>query len=78
MNLFLDVFSLSNFELGSLFTVYGIVAIFSYIFGGVIADNFSPRKLISIALFSTALGGVLLATFPSYNILKILQGYEGD
>ena len=74
---FLDVFSLSNFELGSLFTVYGIVAIFSYIFGGVIADNFSPRKLISIALISTALGGVLLATFPSYNILKILYGYWG-
>ena len=60
-----------------MFTVYGIVAIFSYIFGGVIADNFSPRKLISIALFSTALGGVLLATFPSYNILKILYGYWG-
>ena len=32
---FLDVFNLTNFELGSLFTVYGIVAIFSYIFGGV-------------------------------------------
>ena len=74
---FLDVFNLTNFELGSLFTVYGIVAIFSYIFGGVIADNFSPRKLISTALFSTSLGGVLLATFPSYNILKILYGYWG-
>ena len=74
---FLEVFNLTNFELGSLFTVYGIVAIFSYIFGGVIADNFSPRKLISTALFSTALGGVLLATFPSYNILKILYGYWG-
>ena len=33
---FLDVFNLSNFELGSLFSVYGIVAIFSYLFGGVI------------------------------------------
>ena len=74
---FLDVFNLTNFELGSLFTVYGIVAIFSYIFGGVIADNFSPRKLISTALFLTALGGILLSTFPSYNILKILYGYWG-
>ena len=74
---FLDVFNLSNFELGSLFSVYGIVAIFSYLFGGVIADNFSPRKLISTALFLTALGGVFLATFPSYNILKIIYGYWG-
>jgi len=74
---FLDVFNLTNFELGSLFTVYGIVAVFSYIFGGVIADNFSPRKLISTALFLTALGGILLSTFPSYNILKILYGYWG-
>ena len=74
---FLDVFNLSNYELGSLFSVYGIVAIFSYLFGGVIADNFSSRKLISTALFLTALGGIFLATFPSFNILKIIYGYWG-
>lgn len=74
---FLDVFNLNIFQLGSLFTVYGIVALFSYIFGGVIADNFSPRKLIATALFSTSLGGLLLATFPSYQILTILYGYWG-
>ena len=52
---FLDVFRLTNFELGSLFSVYGIVALLSYLYGGVLADKFLPRKLIALSLFSTSL-----------------------
>ena len=74
---FLAVFNLNNFELGSLFSVYGTVALFSYIFGGTLADIFLPRKLISYSLILTALGGFILATFPSYRILQILYGYWG-
>ena len=33
--------------------------------------------MISTALFLTALGGIFLATFPSFNILKIIYGYWG-
>ena len=43
---FLDVFQLTNFQLGSLFSVYGIVALLSYVYGGIITDKFSPRKLM--------------------------------
>ncbi|MGY8945546.1 MAG: MFS transporter [Flavobacteriales bacterium] len=74
---FLDVFHLNNFQLGSLFSVYGTIALLSYIYGGVIADRFSPRKLIAIALFLTSIGGLVLASFPSYQTLKILYGYWG-
>lgn len=74
---FLDVFGLTNFELGSLFSVYGIVALFSYIYGGTLADRFLPRKLIAISLFLTALGGLFLATYPSFVVLQILYGYWG-
>ena len=74
---FLDVFQLNNFQLGSLFSVYGIVALLSYIYGGVITDRYSPRKLMSSALFLTALGGFVLASYPSYQTLQILYGYWG-
>lgn len=74
---FLDVFELSNFQLGSLFSVYGTVALISYAYGGVIADKFLPRKLMALSLFLTALGGLIMATFPSYLVLQILFGYWG-
>ena len=74
---FLAVFDLNNLELGSLFSVYGSVAFFSYIFGGTFADKFLPRKLIATSLILTSLGGFVLMYYPSFMILKILYGYWG-
>ena len=74
---FLEVFSLSNLQLGSLFSVYGTVALLSYVYGGVISDRFQPKNLIASSLFFTALGGLVLAIYPSYFILQILYGYWG-
>jgi nitrate/nitrite transporter NarK len=73
----LEVFNLDNIQLGLCFSVYGIVALLSYLFGGPLADKFQPRKLIAVALWTTALGGFVYATFPSYFVLKILYGYWG-
>lgn len=73
----LEVFQLNNFQLGICFSIYGVVALLSYLFGGPLADKFHPRKLMGIALLATALGGLYLATYPSYNALKILYGYWG-
>lgn len=68
---------MNNFQLGSLFSVYGFVALLFYIHGGVVTDRYSPRKLISSALILTSLGGVVLASYPSYLTLQILYGYWG-
>lgn len=73
----LDVFDLDNTQLGLCFSVYGFVALVSYLFGGPLADKYPPRKLIAVALWMTALGGLVYASFPSYVILKILYGYWG-
>jgi MFS family permease len=74
---FLDVFNLTNLELGGLFSIYGIVAFFSYLFGGVLADRYSPRKLLSISLIFTSLGGLIMMTYPSYLIMQLLFAYWG-
>ncbi len=74
---FLETFSINNEDLGYCFSVYGIVALFSYLFGGPIADKFQPKNLMSVALILTALGGFYFATFPEYEFLKLLYGYWG-
>lgn len=73
----LDVFELDNTQLGLCFSVYGFVALVSYLIGGPLADKYPPRKLIAVALWMTALGGLVYASFPGYFILKILYGYWG-
>ncbi|WP_142786453.1 MFS transporter [Changchengzhania lutea] len=74
---FLESFSIDNFQLGTCFSIYGIIALVSYLFGGPLADKYNPRVLMSIALFMTALGGFYMATYPSYLHMKFLFGYWG-
>lgn len=74
---FLEVFNLTNLQLGYCFSIYGIVAVISYLLGGPLADKFKPRILLASALLLTALGGFILGTFPSFTVLKVLYGYWG-
>ena len=74
---FLDVFEITNYELGICFSIYGLVGLFSYFFGGTLADKFSPRILMSLALVFSAFGGLWMMSYPSYSILKWLYGYWG-
>ena len=74
---FLEVFDINNLQLGTCFSIYGIVALFSYIFGGPLADKYHPRYLISVSLILTAIGGIYLSTYPDYSHLKYLYGFWG-
>ena len=73
----LDVFNLTNFELGSSFSAYGIVAMVSYFFGGPLADRFAARNLMTWALISTAIGGLIMATIPSFMVLTFVYAFWG-
>ena len=73
----LDVFGITNLELGTAFSAYGMVAIVSYVLGGPLADRFSARTLMSIGLLVSALGGVCLASIPSLAVLRMLFAFWG-
>jgi len=73
----LEVFALSNAQLGDLFAVYGITATLAYFPGGPLADRFSARKLMAISLFATGIGGVYLSTIPGPLGMAVLYGYWG-
>jgi sugar phosphate permease len=74
---FLKVFEINNLELGTAFSVYGIIAMISYFAGGPIADRFSPRKLMSFSLLLTAVGGVFMASIPNIFGLTMLYAFWG-
>ncbi|MGY8688977.1 MAG: MFS transporter, partial [Verrucomicrobiales bacterium] len=73
----LEVFGLTNLELGTAFSFYGVVAMVAYLLGGPLADAFSPRKLLATALITTAAGGLAFAVIPSLSSLKLLYAYWG-
>jgi nitrate/nitrite transporter NarK len=73
----LEVFALSNTELGAAQGVYGILAMLAYFPGGPLADRFSARKLLALSLWSTAAGGLYMATFPGFAGALLLWGFFG-
>jgi sugar phosphate permease len=73
----LEIFQLSNTELGAAQGVYGILAMASYFLGGPLADRFTARKLLATSLWMTAAGGLYMATFPGYRGSLLLWGFFG-
>lgn len=73
----LDVFGMTNLELGMAFSAYGVVAMLSYFPGGPLADRFGARKLMTIALVSTATGGLVMAGAPPLKTLVWLYAAWG-
>lgn len=73
----LQVFELSNTQLGAVQAVYGVVAMLAYFPGGPLADRYPARRLLTASLLSTSLGGVYFATFPPYRGLWVLFGFWG-
>ena len=73
----LEVFSLSNTQLGDLFAVYGVTATLAYFPGGPLADRFTARRLMAISLIATGIGGLYMATIPGPVGMAILYGYWG-
>lgn len=73
----LEVFDFSNADLGDIFAPYGITAMLCYFPGGILADRFSARKLMSISLVVTAAGGLYLMTLPGLLGMSILYAFWG-
>ena len=73
----LEAFDITNTQLGDMFAVYGVTAMFSYFFGGPFADRYSARSLMIVSLVLTAFGDFYMATFPSVWEMSVLYGFWG-
>jgi len=74
---FLDVFGITNLQLGAAFALYGSIAMAAYFLGGPLADRFSARRLMTAALLATSLGGIFFVVIPSLMVLTLLYGFWG-
>ena len=73
----LEAFAITNSELGDAFAIYGLTAMISYFPGGILADKFSIRHLMSGSLIATSVGGIYLLYIPNSFELSLLYGYWG-
>jgi nitrate/nitrite transporter NarK len=74
---FLNVFAFSEAQLGYLISTYGVVAMMAYGLGGPLADRFSARKLLTLSLVATGLGGLYMTRIPGFLEMCVLFGFWG-
>lgn len=68
----LQVFDMSIQDLNSIYTILGFVFIIGYFPSGMLCDKFSAKKLLTLSLLGTSVGGFWFAQVPSYsNVIMI-------
>ena len=55
---YMATYHLTNTQMGFFGTIIGVFGIVSYLFGGVVADGMSVRKVITISLIATGVAGL--------------------
>jgi nitrate/nitrite transporter NarK len=68
---------LTKSQMGMLMGVFGAASLACYGPGGWLADRFSSRKLITLAMLVTGGTGFYYATFPSYPVALALHAFWG-
>lgn len=73
----LDVFQVSNFEIGQVQATYGVIAMACYFVGGPLADRYEAKYLLIASLVATGTGGLFFAQIPPLQDLQILYAFWG-
>lgn len=68
---------LSNSQMGTLNSWYAIVATPAYFLGGIVADRFSPKLMLTFSFVSTGLLGLWFSMFPGYQISQLIFALMG-
>ncbi|MBB5183874.1 MFS transporter [Catenisphaera adipataccumulans] len=56
-DVYLSTYHLTNTQMGWFGSILGVFGMISYLFGGVVADRFSTRMILTLSLIGTGLGG---------------------
>lgn len=67
-----NAMNLSNAQMGLLSSGYATMSLFSYFIGGIIADKFSARKLLTFSFIATGILGLWFSTFPGYTVSRVI------
>lgn len=72
-----NAFEFSNTQMGMLMSVFGATSMLAYFPGGWLADRYSPRRLMFIALIICGAAGFYFALQPSYIVCLMIYGLWG-
>ena len=67
-----NAMNLTNEQMGLLSSGYATMATLSYFIGGIIADKFSARKLLTFSFLATGVLGLWFSTFPGFTVSRII------
>lgn len=67
-----NAMNLTNEQMGQLSAGYAAMATLSYFVGGMIADKFSARKLLTFSFLATGALGLWFSTFPGFTVSRII------
>lgn len=76
-DVYLEAYNLNDIQMGIFGSVLGVFGMISYLFGGVVADRFSTRTILTVSLIGTGLGGfvhLLPLNFPALVCLYAFWG----
>ena len=73
----LSGFQITNTQLGTISSIYGTVALISYLPGGILADKVSYKKLLTISFIGSGLLSLWCSTMPSFGMIKVIFGLMG-
>lgn len=74
---YVELYNLTNVQMGALGSAFGVVGVLSYIVGGILADRFPAKKLLIISLVATGIGGFTHLFFTNFNALFLIYGLWG-
>lgn len=72
-NQFIEAYALTDSQLGSLMTYFGMTAVPGYFIGGWLADKFNPKKMVIASCVGTGLVAIAVAFVSSYEVLLVLH-----
>lgn len=76
-DVYLQTYNLTNTQMGVFGSIFGIFGMISYLFGGVVADKFSTRIVLTVSLILTGLGGIIHLFPVNYTILLLIYAMWG-
>ncbi|MFQ9893406.1 MAG: MFS transporter [Emergencia sp.] len=74
---YLEVYNLTDTQMGVFGSILGVFGMISYLFGGVVADRFSTRTILTVSLIGTGLGGFVHLLPLNYTALLCLYAFWG-
>ena len=67
----LSGFQITNTQLGTISSIYGTVALISYLPGGILADKVSYKKLLTLSFIGSGVLSLWCSTMPSFGMIKV-------